>query len=164
MRFGWNLVTSTRNAQCFNFFWTPCVIHLHIFIRKPSECLSPLSVTISRWRVKIMATACGKDMNCWRSNTRWHPYISGVSCSWAMMYDKPASSQSVSFCAVATAMQEIHRRRALQLPSIFRKTADVGEQLPQQRACSAVPEITQCDPMSQWGRMHLALLQCTKKK
>ena len=64
---------------------------------------------------------------------------------WTMMYDKPASSQSVSYCAAATAIQEIRRRRTLQLPSIFRKTADVGEQLPQQRACSAVPEITQCD-------------------
>ena len=83
----------------------------------------------------------------WTTGGVTHSDISGVSCSWAtqwahsitfdiviirssvyynrkrwtMMYDKPASSQSVSCCAVATAMQEIRRRRALQLPTYIYK-------------------------------------------
>jgi len=71
-----------------------------------------------------------------------------------------AVSQSV------TAQQQLRCKKsaAVELYSrlrIFRKAVD--QQSQQQRACSVVSEITQCD-MSQWGRMHLALLQCTKKK
>jgi len=66
-----------------------------------------------------------------------------------------------------TAQQQLRCKKsaAVELYSrlrIFRKAVD--QQSQQQRACSALKETTQCNEMTQRGRMHLVLLQCTKKK